>query len=260
MWNVEFLEQACADVVCVACSFLKKEYGSVMMLVWALGLLAAGQSSTMTGTYTGQFVMSGFLDLHVSAWVRAAVTRGFALVPTLIVAVAYAGSNKMDKLNQALNVLQSMQLPFALVPVLYITSREDVMGERFKVKSVFKVVVYCICAALLLINLSVVASVLRDNLEAGVIAALLTVMFAFLYTTLVLYLIIGPREVYSALSRGPFPGAQWLAQQIGYEGVTNGLSDVGSPDACEDFSRQSDVLPLVQVQRDSLSSMDLPRS
>ena len=83
--------------------------------IWAVGLLAAGQSSSMTGIYTGQFVMSGFLDLHVSQFARIAITRSVAIAPTLVVALLSGG--QLDKLNEWLNVLQSIQLPFALIPV-----------------------------------------------------------------------------------------------------------------------------------------------
>lgn len=73
----------------------------------------------MTGTYTGQFVMNGFLDIRLPIWVRVAVTRLIAILPTLLVAVLYRNSNgtELDVLNEWLNVLNSVQLPFALVPV-----------------------------------------------------------------------------------------------------------------------------------------------
>jgi NRAMP (natural resistance-associated macrophage protein)-like metal ion transporter len=81
--------------------FLGRSYGPVVVVVWGLGLLAAGQSSTMTGTYTGQFVMSGFLDLKVSPIARILVTRSVALVPTLAVALwMQPGSTQLDRLNQ----------------------------------------------------------------------------------------------------------------------------------------------------------------
>ena len=88
--------------------------------VWAIGLLAAGQSSTMTGTYSGQFVMSGFLDLGVTQWQRVAVTRSVAIAPTLVVALLFrGGGNQLDVLNEWINVLQCIQLPFALIPVRF---------------------------------------------------------------------------------------------------------------------------------------------
>lgn len=89
--------------------------------IWALGLLAAGQTSTMTGTYSGQFVMGGFLNLKVSKWKRIAITRSAAIGPTLLVALAFRNQDtKLDSLNEWINVLQSVQLPFALIPVSWV--------------------------------------------------------------------------------------------------------------------------------------------
>lgn len=84
-----------------------------------LGSMCVGQSSTMTGTYTGQFVMGGFLDIRFSAWLRVTITRSIAILPTLFVAVIYRNSkgNQLDILNEWLNILNSVQLPFALIPV-----------------------------------------------------------------------------------------------------------------------------------------------
>ncbi|GJP83682.1 hypothetical protein CLOP_g13810, partial [Closterium sp. NIES-67] len=76
-----------------AAEYLQEAFGSStfpVVFIWAAGLLAAGQSSTMTGTYAGQFVMSGFLDLHVRKWVRVLVTRTVAIVPTIVVALLYS--------------------------------------------------------------------------------------------------------------------------------------------------------------------------
>ena len=83
----------------------------------------AGQSSTITGVYTGQFVMSGFLDMRISQWQRIGITRSVALVPTLLVSLLYRqpGGTELDTLNEWLNVLQSMQIPFALLPVILLT-------------------------------------------------------------------------------------------------------------------------------------------
>ena len=104
--------------------------GQYADVVWAIDLLAAGQSSTMTGTYAGQFVMEGFLQLQLSPWKRVALTRCVSLVPALTVAILSqqtpADSDHMDEL---LNVLQSIQLPFALLPVLIFTSSRAIMGD-----------------------------------------------------------------------------------------------------------------------------------
>ena len=91
---------------------------TLQTFIWALGLLAAGQTSTMTGTYSGQFVMGGFLNLKITKWRRIAITRSAAIGPTLLVALAFRNQDtELDSLNEWINVLQSVQLPFALIPV-----------------------------------------------------------------------------------------------------------------------------------------------
>lgn len=104
--------------------------GGYAEIIWAIGLLAAGQSSTMTGTYAGQFVMEGFLNLRLSPWKRVAVTRCVALVPALVVAMlSQEHPEDSDRMDEFLNVLQSIQLPFALLPVLVFTSSSQIMGS-----------------------------------------------------------------------------------------------------------------------------------
>lgn len=65
----------------------------------------------------GQFVMSGFLNFKMAPWKRSCVTRTVAIVPTLVIAVVFQASHKLDQLNQLLNILQSIMLPFAIIPV-----------------------------------------------------------------------------------------------------------------------------------------------
>ena len=109
---------------------LKAALGGAAQTVWAVGLLAAGQSSTMTGTYAGQFVFSGFWDLQLSPWKRVAITRSIALVPAILVALLSASNSGLaDTLDQYLNILQSVQLPFAVLPLLRFTSASSIMGD-----------------------------------------------------------------------------------------------------------------------------------
>ncbi|KAE9457219.1 hypothetical protein C3L33_10880, partial [Rhododendron williamsianum] len=72
--------------------YLEEKYGGGLLpilYIWGIGLLAAGQSSTITGTYAGQFIMGGFLNLRLKKWLRALITRSFAIVPTMIVALIF---------------------------------------------------------------------------------------------------------------------------------------------------------------------------
>jgi natural resistance-associated macrophage protein len=113
--------------------------GGSARTVWAVGLLAAGQSSTMTGTYAGQFVMQGFLELELMPWVRVALTRAAALGPAVAVVLygaaqsrsAADGGGGLNRRDEWRNVLQSVQLPFALLPLLQFTDSERIMGPRF---------------------------------------------------------------------------------------------------------------------------------
>lgn len=95
----------------------------------------------------GQFVMSGFLNLRVEKWVRTVVTRGVAIFPTVIVALIFnSAENQLDNLSEWLNVLQSIQLPFALLPLLCLVSNQRIMGI-FVIDKVTKVLdtntLYC---------------------------------------------------------------------------------------------------------------------
>ncbi|XP_048455247.1 natural resistance-associated macrophage protein 2-like [Rhincodon typus] len=82
-------------------------FGSLALYIWAVGILAAGQSSTMTGTYSGQFVMEGFLNLSWTRFKRVTLTRSLAIIPTLLVAV-FQDMSSLSNMNDILNVLQSI--------------------------------------------------------------------------------------------------------------------------------------------------------
>ncbi|RMB90583.1 hypothetical protein DUI87_33045 [Hirundo rustica rustica] len=103
-------------------------FGPAALYIWAIGILAAGQSSTMTGTYSGQFVMEGFLNLRWSRFARVLLTRSIAITPTLFVAI-FQDVEHLTGMNDFLNVLMSLQLPFALIPVLTFTSLPGVMHD-----------------------------------------------------------------------------------------------------------------------------------
>jgi manganese transport protein len=93
-----------------------------------LALLASGQSSTLTGTLAGQIVMEGFLNLRLRPWVRRMMTRALAIGPALLCAVLYGGSGiaRLLVLSQA---ILSLQLSFAVIPLVIFTSDREKMGE-----------------------------------------------------------------------------------------------------------------------------------
>jgi manganese transport protein len=102
--------------------------GSAAAAVFALALLAAGQSATITGTMSGQVVMSGFVRLRLKPWQRRLLTRALAIVPALGVLVV-GGEGRAGGLLVASQVVLSLQLPFAIVPLLRLTSDPRTMGR-----------------------------------------------------------------------------------------------------------------------------------
>eukprot|EP00038_Savillea_parva_P031937 m.92052 g.92052 ORF g.92052 m.92052 type:complete len:563 (+) comp9942_c1_seq1:3261-4949(+) len=102
-------------------------FGHTIKYVWAVGLLAAGQSSTMTGTYAGQFIMEGFLSIKIAPWKRVMLTRTCAMIPTMAVALT-AKPETLGDINEWMNVAQSFVLPFALVPLIHFTSMPSIMA------------------------------------------------------------------------------------------------------------------------------------
>jgi len=96
--------------------------------MFAIALLASGQSSSITGTLAGQIVMEGFVHLRVSPWLRRLITRGLAIIPTIIV-VWFTGSNGTEKLLILSQVILSLQLSFAVVPLVMFTGDRKKMGE-----------------------------------------------------------------------------------------------------------------------------------
>ncbi|XP_037379924.1 natural resistance-associated macrophage protein 1 [Talpa occidentalis] len=133
-------------------------FGPAALYIWAVGLLAAGQSSTMTGTYAGQFVMEGFLKLRWSRFARVLLTRTCAILPTVLVAV-FRDRRDLSKLNDYLNVLQSLLLPFAVLPILTFTSMPALMQE-FANGLLSKVVTSSIMVLICAINFYLVISFL----------------------------------------------------------------------------------------------------
>ena len=97
-------------------------------LVFALALLASGQNSTLTGTLAGQIVMEGFLDVRLRPWLRRLITRGIAIVPAVIVTAIY-GEHGTASLLVLSQVVLSLQLSFAVVPLVQFTSSRAKMGE-----------------------------------------------------------------------------------------------------------------------------------
>jgi len=96
--------------------------------LFAVALLASGQNSSITGTLAGQVVMEGFIHLRVSPWLRRLITRSIAIIPTIVV-VALRGEHGTEKLLLISQVILSLQLSFAVIPLVMFTGDRKKMGE-----------------------------------------------------------------------------------------------------------------------------------
>jgi len=96
--------------------------------LFAVALLASGQNSTITATLAGQIILEGFLNVKMKPWIRRLVTRALAIIPAVCVAIIY-GNSGLSNLLIASQVVLSMQLPFAVVPLVAFTSSRKKMGE-----------------------------------------------------------------------------------------------------------------------------------
>ena len=125
-------------------------------VLFATALLASGQNSTITATLAGQIVMEGFVDLRMPAWARRLTTRLLAIVPAVIVTIAYgsAGTTKLLILSQ---VILSLQLPFAVVPLVQFTSSRALMGP-FANGPWLKGAAWTVTAIIIVLNITLLTS------------------------------------------------------------------------------------------------------
>lgn len=146
-------------------------------ILFAVALIAAGQSSTITGTLAGQIVMEGYLGWRINPVARRLIARFFAVVPAFII-VHYWGEKYVDKLLIFSQVVLSLQLGFALIPLVHFVSDKSKMGE-FVLPWYQKIIASIIIGALLYLNASMVISELSaiDYNIFGLILLLLSVGF-----------------------------------------------------------------------------------
>lgn len=140
---------------------------TVAPIAFAIALIAAGQSSTITGTISGQVVMEGFLNLRMSPWLRRLVTRIMALGPAIIV-IALSGSEGIYRLLVLSQVILSLQLPFAIVPLIHFTSDRRKMGPFVNPQWV-TLLAWTAAAAIIFLNTKLVYDEVCRWLSGGIV-------------------------------------------------------------------------------------------
>jgi len=153
--------------------------------LFAIALIAAGQSSTVTGTLAGQIVMEGYLNLRINPLIRRLVTRVLAIAPAIF-CILYFGEDRVDRLLVLSQVVLSLQLGFAIIPLIHFVSDKERMGE-FAISTPIKVLAWLIAAVLVYLNVRMVAneisSAFTSHIGAGwqLLITLAALFFAILF-------------------------------------------------------------------------------
>jgi len=165
--------------------------------LFAIALIAAGQSSTVTGTLAGQIVMEGYLQLRINPWMRRLLTRVIAIIPAVIV-ILVNGEQDINNLLVLSQVILSLQLGFAVVPLIHFVSDKKTMGV-FAIKPVVQILSWIIASVLVYLNIRMVIEQgtnyfqNSDNLFWKMIIILGGLIFIVLLVVAVVYPIINKR-------------------------------------------------------------------
>ncbi len=123
-------------------------------ILFAIALIAAGQSSTLTGTMAGQIVMEGYLQLRINPWLRRLITRLIAIIPAVLVILIY-GESRVDDLLVFSQVILSLQLGFAVIPLIHFVSDKQTMGE-YAIKTYVKIAAWLVAIILVWLNVKLI--------------------------------------------------------------------------------------------------------
>ncbi len=172
---------------------LKSIFGSLAPTLFAIALISAGQSSTITGTLAGQIVMEGYLNLRIRPWLRRLITRLIAVTPALIT-ILYFGEQKLGSLLILSQVVLSLQLGFAIIPLIHFTSDAKEM-KAFVIKPWVKILAWITAIIIIGLNIKLVYAEMSDWISnsngAWYIYVIVLPIIAF-FLFLLIYIIINP--------------------------------------------------------------------
>lgn len=166
-------------------------------ILFAIALIASGQSSTITGTLSGQIVMEGYLRLRISPWLRRLITRLAAIIPAIIVILLF-GQNMVGKLLVFSQVCLSLQLGFAIVPLIHFVSEKRYMGS-FVASRKIQISAWIATIILVGLNIRMLFGLFQDYLTSGNAQTWLTTLIIILFILAILllaYITIFPFTTY----------------------------------------------------------------
>ncbi|HLK28407.1 MAG TPA: Nramp family divalent metal transporter [Puia sp.] len=159
---------------------------------FAVALIAAGQSSTITGTLAGQIVMEGYLQLRINPWLRRLITRLLAIIPSIIV-ILYFGEEKVDSLLVLSQVILSVQLGFAIIPLIHFVSDKRTMGA-FSIKNITKFFAWAVATILIYLNMKLVYETSTDFFATpgNLLWKIIIIISCLLLIFLLMYVFVHP--------------------------------------------------------------------
>ncbi len=165
--------------------------GNAAPVLFAVALIAAGQSSTVTGTLAGQIIMEGYLSLRINPLLRRLITRMVAIIPALIVIIIY-GEKNVDALLILSQVILSLQLGFAIIPLIHFVSDKKTMG-KFAIKPLQKLAAWIVAIVLVYLNLRMLVNEMSKVFTGGALwQQVLVSLIAIICIALLVYVVIHP--------------------------------------------------------------------
>ena len=162
-------------------------------ILFAVALIAAGQSSTITGTLAGQIIMEGYLNLRIQPWVRRIITRLIAIVPAVVVITIF-GEGVTGKLLILSQVILSLQLGFAIIPLIHFVS-DPVKMKGFEIGKWTKIAAWIVAAIIVFLNAKLVFDEINGWLATSAnpfVLWLTVVPLAVMFLILLLYIVFKP--------------------------------------------------------------------
>ncbi len=162
-------------------------------ILFAVALIAAGQSSTITGTLAGQIIMEGYLNLRIQPWVRRIITRLIAIIPAVIV-ISIFGEGVTGKMLILSQVILSLQLGFAIIPLIHFVSDKSKM-RGFHISTTTQIVSWIVATIIVSLNAKLVYNEIEGWLEVSknpIVIWLTVVPLAFGFLILLLYIVFKP--------------------------------------------------------------------
>ncbi len=155
-------------------------------ILFAIALIAAGQSSTITGTLAGQIIMEGFINFRIQPWVRRMITRLLAILPAIVTILIF-GASYTGKLLIFSQVILSLQLGFAVIPLIHFVSSKQLMGT-YVISAKIKVAAWLIAGVIIGLNSMLVINELKSWVATGAVNLLVLILLLILIGMLLILL------------------------------------------------------------------------